>query len=132
MANIINNEEVLCAINSYRDVKTSSSIVNFFTNLFTGGVAGGVVSNFKLSLTSEKLYIQAIEHVAWGGLPEILYTEKISREDIKAFEVKTQDDKEFIVITTEDDKKIDLIRDNEKGDDLASVMAMFISNDKEN
>lgn len=132
MANIVNNEEVLCSINSYRDVKTSSSIANFFTNLFTGGVAGGVVSNFKLTLTSENLYIQAIEHVAWGGLPEILYTEKISRGDIKSFEVKNQEAKEFITIIAVDNKKIDLIRDNGQSDDLASVMAMFISNDKEN
>lgn len=133
MESILNSEEILISINAYKDIKSSGKVVaNFITNLFTGGVAGGIASNFKLTLTPEHLYIETIEIVAWGGLPETLYTDKISREDIKSFEVKAEDAKELITITISDNKTMTFIRDNEKNNDFALIMATLISENKKN
>jgi len=132
MANILNDEEILCSINSYKNVKAPSTIANFFTNLISGGVGGRVINDFKLILTPKNLYIQAIGHAVWGGLSEALYTDQIAREDIQSFEVETQRTKESITITTIDDKKMIFIRDNENKNYLALIMAMFISENKEN
>lgn len=127
MSDVLINEDVLCSINCYKNIKKSTTMVNLFTNIVTGGVAGGVANNFKLILTPKNLYIQAIEHVAWGGLSEVSYTDKILRRDIGLFEVKDQEGKEVITITTRDNKEKNFIRDNEKKDDLALIMAAIIS-----
>lgn len=126
MENFLNNEKIICSINCYKNVIKSDELANIAVNLVTGGVAGRVLSDFKLILTQEKLYIQTIEYAAWGGLSEVLYTDKIIREDIKSFKVEIKDNKEFIKITTMDNKAIDFIRDNEKNDDLALIMASII------
>ncbi|MFW2490618.1 hypothetical protein D2A34_11610 [Clostridium chromiireducens] len=130
MASILNEEEVLCSINSYRNIKIATKMGNILTNVITGGIAGGVVNDFKLSLTPDNLYIQAIEYAAWGGLPEVLYTNKIPREDIKNFKVKNEENKEFITIIIVNDEELNFIRDNEQKNDLASIMAAIISNSK--
>ncbi len=81
MASVLNDEEILCSINSYKDIKASSKVANTLVNLIGQGVAGGVVNDFKLILTPKNLYIQAITHSVWGGyliLPiQIKYQEKI-------------------------------------------------------
>lgn len=130
MSGILNDEEVLCSINSYKDIKTSGKVVNTIANFIGKGVAGGVINDFKLILTPENLYIQAIEHAVWGGLPDIAYTDKISRKDIEFFEVRNQDDKEFIKIITKDSEEKNFIRDNEKRNDLALMMSMLITENK--
>lgn len=131
MGSVLNNEEVLISINAYKDIKSSGKVIgNFITNLFTAGVAGSIANNFKLTLTPENLYIDTIEIVAWGGLPETLYTDKISREDIQSFEVKTEGTRELITITTNNDKAMTFIRDNEKNNDFALIMATLISENK--
>ncbi|WP_270566538.1 hypothetical protein [Clostridium beijerinckii] len=130
MASILNDEEVLCSINSYKDIKASSKVANTLVNLLAQGVAGGVVNDFKLILTPKNLYIQAITHSVWGGLSDIAYTEKISRENIKSFNVKNEDAKEYIQIITKDDKVANFIRDNEKKNDLALVMSSILKEGK--
>jgi hypothetical protein len=132
MSNIFNGEEVLCSIKSHKNVKTSTVIANFFTNLISQGVAGMVTNDFKLILTPRNLYIEAATQTAWGGLPETLYSDKIARDDIKHFEVKNENSKELITITTIKEKKMIFVRDNEKNDNLALEMSRFISEDKEN
>ncbi|WP_271808723.1 hypothetical protein [Clostridium beijerinckii] len=130
MASILNDEEILCSINSYKDIKASSKVANTLVNLLAQGVAGGVVNDFKLILTPKNLYIQAITHSVWGGLSDIAYTEKISRENIKSFNVKNEDAKEYIQIITKDDKVANFIRDNEKKNDLALVMSSILKEGK--
>lgn len=131
MASILNNEEVICSINSYKSIKNATKMGNVVTNMLTGGIAGGVVNDFKLSLTPDNLYIQAIEYAAWGGLPEVLYTNKIPREDIKTFKVISEENKEFINIIVAGDEELNFIRDNEQKNDLALIMAEIISDDKD-
>ncbi|OCA99610.1 hypothetical protein [Clostridium beijerinckii] len=130
MASVLNDEEILCSINSYKDIKASSKVANTLVNLLAQGVAGGVVNDFKLILTPKNLYIQAITHSVWGGLSDIAYTDKISRENIKSFDVKNEDAKEYIQIITKDDKVANFIRDNEKKNDLASVMSSLLKEGK--
>lgn len=132
MSNFFNNEEVICSIKSYRDIKTTNIITNFFANFISWGVAGMVTNDFKLTLTPENLYIEATGHATWGGLPETMYTDKISREDIRSFKVKTESSEEFIEMQTTDNKTITFIRDNEKNNNLALEMAKLISKNKEN
>ena len=131
MASILNDEEVICSINSYKNIKTATKMGNVVTNILTGGIAGGVVNDFKLSLTPDNLYIQAIEYAVWGGLPEVLYTNKIQREDIKTFKVKNEENKEFITIIIVNDEELNFIRDNEQKNDLALIMASIISDGKD-
>ncbi|MBN7576763.1 MULTISPECIES: hypothetical protein [Clostridium] len=130
MASVLNDEEILCSINSYKDIKASSKVANTLVNLIGQGVAGGVVNDFKLILTPKNLYIQAITHSVWGGLSDIAYTDKISRENIKSFNVKNEDAKEYIQIITKDDKEANFIRDNEKKNDLALVMSSLLEEGK--
>ncbi|MBC2458860.1 hypothetical protein [Clostridium beijerinckii] len=130
MASVLNDEEILCSINSYKDIKASSKVANMLVNLLAQGVAGGVVNDFKLILTPKNLYIQAITHSVWGGLSDIAYTDKISRENIKSFNVKNEDAKEYIQIITKDDKVANFIRDNEKKNDLALVMSSILKEGK--
>lgn len=130
MASVLNDEEILCSINSYKDIKASSKVANTLVNLLAQGVAGGVVNDFKLILTPKNLYIQAITHSVWGGLSDIAYTDKISRENIKSFNVKNEDAKEYIEIITKDDKVANFIRDNEKKNDLALVMSSILKEGK--
>ncbi|ALB44881.1 hypothetical protein [Clostridium beijerinckii] len=130
MASVLNDEEILCSINSYKDIKASSKVANMLVNLLAQGVAGGVVNDFKLILTPKNLYIQAITHSVWGGLSDIAYTDKISRENIKSFNVKNEDAKEYIEIITKDDKVANFIRDNEKKNDLALVMSSILKEGK--
>ncbi|AQS06774.1 MULTISPECIES: hypothetical protein [Clostridium] len=130
MASVLNDEEILCSINSYKDIKASSKVANTLVNLLAQGVAGGVVNDFKLILTPKNLYIQAITHAVWGGLSDIAYTDKISRENIKSFNVKNEDAKEYIEIITKDDKVANFIRDNEKKNDLALVMSSILKEGK--
>ncbi|MFL0166467.1 hypothetical protein [Candidatus Clostridium helianthi] len=130
MASVLNDEEILCSINSYKDIKASSKVANTLVNLIGQGVAGGVVNDFKLILTPKNLYIQAITHSVWGGLSDIDYTDKISRENIKSFNVKNEDAKEYIQIITKDDKEANFIRDNEKKNDLALVMSSLLEEGK--
>ncbi|MFW2504486.1 MULTISPECIES: hypothetical protein [Clostridium] len=130
MASVLNDEEILCSINSYKDIKASSKVANTLVNLLAQGVAGGVVNDFKLILTPKNLYIQAITHSVWGGLSDIAYTDKISRENIKSFNVKNEDAKEYIQIITKDDKVANFIRDNEKKNDLALVMSSILKEGK--
>lgn len=130
MASVLNDEEILCSINSYKDIKASSKVANMLVNLLAQGVAGGVVNDFKLILTPKNLYIQAITHSVWGGLSDIAYTDKISRENIKSFNVKNEDAKECIEIITKDDKVANFIRDNEKKNDLALVMSSILKEGK--
>jgi len=126
MLNILNDESVLCSIKSHKNIKTSTIIANFFSNLISFGVAGMVTNDFKLTLTAENLYIEATGRATWGGLPEIMHTDKISKEDIKSFEVKIEDSEEVITITTKDEKNMTFIRSNEKKDNLASEMMKLI------
>ncbi|NRT36662.1 hypothetical protein OD350_16615 [Clostridium beijerinckii] len=130
MASVLNDEEILCSINSYKDIKASSKVANTLVNLLAQGVAGEVVNDFKLILTPKNLYIQAITHSVWGGLSDIAYTDKISRENIKSFNVKNEDAKEYIQIITKDDKVANFIRDNEKKNDLALVMSSILKEGK--
>ncbi|NOW05652.1 hypothetical protein [Clostridium beijerinckii] len=130
MASVLNDEEILCSINSYKDIKASSKVANTLVNLIGQGVAGGVVNDFKLILTPKNLYIQAITHSVWGGLSDIAYTDKISRENIKSFNIKNEDAKEYIQIITKDDKVANFIRDNEKKNDLALVMSSILKEGK--
>lgn len=65
-----------------------------------------------------------------GGLSDIAYTDKISRENIKSFNVKNEDAKEYIEIITKDDKVANFIRDNEKKNDLALVMSSILKEGK--
>ncbi|WP_026887051.1 hypothetical protein [Clostridium beijerinckii] len=130
MASILNDEEILCSINSYKDIKASSKVANTLVNLIGQGVAGGIVNDFKLILTPKNLYIQAITHSAWGGLSDIAYTDKISRENIKSFNVKNEDAKEYIQIITTDNKVGNFIRDNEKKNDLALMMSVLLEEGK--
>jgi len=132
MSNILNQEEVLCYIATHKDVKKSSTVANIFANLLSRGIAGRVTNDFKLSLTNEALYIEATTYLAWGGLPESLYTDKISRENIKSFTVKSEGTEEIIELTTNDGKPMSFVRDNEKKDDLALIMSALISKNKEN
>ncbi|CUU49869.1 hypothetical protein [Clostridium beijerinckii] len=130
MASVLNDEEILCSINFYKDIKASSKVANTLVNLLAQGVAGEVVNDFKLILTPKNLYIQAITHSVWGGLSDIAYTDKISRENIKSFNVKNEDAKEYIQIITKDDKVANFIRDNEKKNDLALVMSSILKEGK--
>lgn len=132
MSNMLNGEEVLYSIRSYKSVKTSTIALNFITNLVTLGLAGMVANDFKLILTTENLYIEALTQATWGGLSETLYTDKICRADIKSFEVENQNSQELIKITTADEKKIIFIRDNEKGDNLALQMSKLVLENVEN
>ncbi len=128
MVNIINHENVLFSIKSHKNIKTSTVIGNIIANLVSFGVAGRITDDFTLSLTSENLYIEATGYAAWGGLPETLSTEKISREEIKAFEVKEEGCQEIINIVTVNGKKMTFVRDNENKDDLGSKMARLFIN----
>lgn len=131
MSNTLNDETILCSINAYKEIKNSTIIGNIFTNLISGGVSGRVTNDFKLILTTEKIYIEAIGYSTWGGIRETVYKDKISREDIKSFEVKNEDSKEFIKITKTDENKMTFIRDNEKENNLASKMAKLILNNQQ-
>jgi hypothetical protein len=128
MTKILNNEIVLCSINSHKEIKNHSVIINFISNLF--GPVGRITNDFKLILTIENLYIEAINYAAWGGLPETAYKEKISLNDIKSFDVKNEGDEEFICLTTFTSKKIAFIRDNTEKNNLASEMANLIYKNK--
>lgn len=132
MSNVLNDEEVLCYIATHKSIKKSNTAANILANLLSRGIAGRVTNDFKLSLTSVALYIEATTYVAWGGLPESLYTDKIFREDIISFKVKSEGTEEIIEIITNDDKTMSFVRDNEKGDDLALIMSALISKNKEN
>lgn len=118
-----NNENVLLSVNCYKTVKNSEVAISFITNLFSGGIAGSVASNFRLTLTEENLYIETICYCTWGGLPEVRSIEKISRDDIKSFEVKAIDSSEVIELTTNQNKTIIFIREN---DNLALKMSSII------
>lgn len=126
MATLFNKEIVLCSIKCNKNIHNSSVIVNFFSNLFGLGVAGGVTNDFKLILTVENLYIESIGISPWGGLREVLNTEKISKADIKSFKVCAKDSEEIIELTKSDDKSIIFIRNNEKKNDLALEMSKLI------
>lgn len=132
MSNILSDEEILCSIKTNKNIKTSNRIVNILTNLISDGVAGRITNDFKLTLTNENLYIEATSYCAWGGLPETIYTDKISREDIKSFEVKNENTIEIIKIIKNDNKTMTFIRDNEKNNYLALEMAKLISNNTKN
>ena len=127
MSNILEDEEVLCYIATHKAIKKSSTVANILANLLSKGIAGRVTNDFKLSLTSAALYIEATTYLAWGGLPESLYTDKISRENINSFIVKSEGTEEIIELTTKDGKPMSFVRDNEKGDDLALIMSSLIS-----
>lgn len=131
MLDTLNDEKILCSINAYKEIKNSTIIGNIFANLISGGVSGRVTNDFKLILTTENIYIEAIGYSTWGGIRETVYKDKIYREDIKSFEVKTEDSKEFIIITKTDEKKMTFIRDNEKENNLASKMAKLILNNQQ-
>jgi len=131
MSNTLNGEEIICSIITHKTIKNSSIATNVVTNLFSLGVAGRVTNDFKLILTKENLYIEATTYCAWGGLPETLYTDKINREDIKSFEVKSEGTDEIIELITNDDNVITFVRDNEKNNDLALIMSALISKNKE-
>lgn len=120
-----NDENVLCSINCYKTVKNSEVAINFIANLFSEGIAGSLASDFRLTLTEENLYIETIGYCAWGGLPEIRSIEKMSRDDVKSFKVKTVDSNEVIELTTQS-KTIAFIRNNEKNDNLALKMSSII------
>ncbi|SFD03500.1 hypothetical protein [Clostridium uliginosum] len=130
MSNILNDEKVLCSIKSYKNIKISTIIANFFANLISLGIAGMVTNDFKLILTTESLYIEAKGYATWGGLPETMYTDKITKDDIKSFEVKNENSEEFITITTTNDKTMTFIRNNENNNNLALEMAKLISENK--
>lgn len=133
MSNIISDEEILCSIKTSKNIKTSSIIANIIVNLITSGVAGRVTNDFKLNLTKDNLYIEAISYSTWGGLSETVYTEKISNADIKSFEVKVENTEQIITIATQNDNKIlTFIRDNEKNNNLALQMCTLISQNKKN
>lgn len=131
MPNILNGEEVLCSIKTNKTIKNSNKVINILANLISNGVAGRITNDFKLILTNENLYIEAIAYCAWGGLPETMYTDKISRKDIKSFEVKSEETNEIIEIITNDDKIMNFIRDNEKDNNLALEMSKLLSKNKE-
>lgn len=131
MSNTLNDETILCSINAYKEIKNSTIIGNILTNLMSGGVGGRVINDFKLILTNENLYIEAIGYSTWGGIRETMSKDKISRDDIKSFEVKIEDSKEFITITKTGEKKMIFIRDNEKKNNLASEMAKLILSNEE-
>lgn len=127
MPSSINGEKVLCSIITHKNISKSTMATNVFANLISLGVSGRVTDDFKLILTSEKLYLEVSTLSAWGGLRETLYTDKFLREDIKSFKVESKGDEEIIEITTNDDKTMSLVRDNEKNNDLAQVMSTLIS-----
>ncbi|SHJ25780.1 hypothetical protein SAMN02745163_01583 [Clostridium cavendishii DSM 21758] len=130
MTDILKNESVLCIIKSHKNVGNSKVVANTIGNTIVnllGGVGGRITNDFKLTLTTENLYIDAKSHSTWGGLPETVYEDKISIADIKTFEVKTEGKKEIIFLTTKNDKTTSFIRDNEKEDNLAFEMAKLIA-----
>lgn len=112
MTKILNTEIVLCSINSHKQIKNHSVIINFISNLF--GPVGRITNDFKLILTIENLYIEAINYSTWDGLPKTAYTGKLSLNDMKSFDVKNKGNEEFIYSTTFNDKKIVFFRDNTK------------------
>lgn len=121
--NRFNDETVLCAINCYKQVKSSSAAASFISNLLAGGIAGSVPNNFRLTLTEENLYIETMGYCAWGGEAEVRYSDKISRSDIKSFDVKNIDSHEVVELVTNQNKTMVFIRDNEKVDNLALEMS---------
>ncbi|MGL5087256.1 MAG: hypothetical protein ACRC68_16340 [Clostridium sp.] len=126
MSTLFNNEMVLCSIKCSKNIHNASVIGNFFTNLVGLGVAGSVTNDFKLTLTVDNLYIESIGHAPWGGLTEVLNTEKINKDNIKSFKVENKDSEEIIELVKSDGKSIIFTRDNEKKNNLASDMEKFI------
>ncbi|MGL5351760.1 MAG: hypothetical protein ACRDA5_00395 [Clostridium sp.] len=130
MSTLFNNEMVLCSIKCNKNIHNSSVIGNFFANFLGRGVAGSITNDFKLTLTVNNLYIESIGTDPWGGLKEVLNTEKISKSDIKSFKVENNGSEEIIELVKNDDKSITFIRNNEKNNNLASDMAKFIAGDE--
>lgn len=130
MKTLFNNEMVLCSIKCSKNIHKASVVGNFFTNLVSLGVAGSVTNDFKLTLTIDNLYIESIGHAPWGGLTEVLNTEKISKNDIKSFNVENNGPEEIIELVKNDGKAIKFTRDNEKKNNLAADMAKFIGENK--
>ena len=126
MLTLFNKEMVLCSIKCSKNIHKASVVGNFFTNLVSLGVAGSVTNDFKLTLTVENLYIESIGHAPWGGLAEVLNTEKIDKKDIKSFKVVDNGSEEIIELVKTNGKSITFTRNNEKKNNLALDMAKFI------
>lgn len=127
---MVNNEKVLCVIKTSKNIKNSSVIANIFTNLALsafGGVAEDIPSIFKLTLTEKDLYVEAIGNSTFGNLPETRNIDKISRKNIKEFNVESNGDQEIIKLINEKNKSVEFIRDNSKHDDLAQQMKNIIN-----
>lgn len=127
MNKMYNNERQLCAINSHKNVSSSSVIGNFFTNLFSSGIAGRVTNDFKLILTEKNLYIEAKSYSTWGGLPETMYTDKIALTDIENCKVTKENTDEIIEISIKNDKPMIFIRNNDKEDNFAEKMVKLLN-----
>lgn len=127
---MVNNEKVLCVIKTSKNIKNSSVVANIFTNLALsafGGVAEDIPSTFKLTLTEKDLYVEAIGNSTFGNLPETRNIDKISRKNIKEFNVESNGEQEIIKLINEKNKSVEFIRDNSKHDDLAQQMKNIIN-----
>lgn len=118
----LKNELILCSIKSHKEIKKSTVAVNFIANLFLSSATGRIADDFIISLTKDNLYIEAYWYTTWGGLPDKLYTEKFSRNQIQEFEVRNEEGNEIIEITPYGKKKMVFIRYNKDGDNLGELM----------
>lgn len=127
MDKMYNNERQLCAIASHKNVSSSKVVANFFTNLLSYGIAGRVTNDFKLILTDKNLYVEAKSYSTWGGIPETLYTDKHSINDIEYCKIVIEDSDEIIEISVKNEKPMIFIRNNDKNDNLATEMAKLLN-----
>ena len=131
MATLLDNEYSMVSFKTYK-INKATTILNILLNvILLRGIAGSGSKEFALTLTNNNLYIDAIGY-DMTGQTEIFYTEKIDREDIKAFKVKREGTKEIITLSTTKSKEEIYIRDNDNSINLASEMAKFIAENEGN
>ena len=131
MAKLLDNEYSMVSFKTYK-INKATTILNILINvILLRGIAGSGSKEFTLTLTNNNLYIDAIGY-DMTGQTEIFYTEKIDREDIKAFKVKREGTKEIITLSTTKSKEETYIKDNDNSINLASEMAKFIAENEGN
>lgn len=127
MSHKFNGENILCTVQSHKEVKNSHVLANLIANTFLGAVPGRITNDFKLTLTDKKLYIEAIGYSTWGGLQETLYTDSFPISAIEKFKVEDAEDELVIKIMVTNNTEMNFICNNINQRDLALAMSRLIT-----
>lgn len=138
--NIHNGMMISINENILSNILNNAGIISDIISRLLGIVAREKPTELNLTLTNKNLYIEAIHVPQFKTKTEILYTEKISRKDIKELIVQNIDANEIIILTISKTKIINLnknkshkletlilARKNLKADNLAQKISTLLN-----